>query len=159
GERWDAGYAVAIDADGNAVVAGYTEPGLLHLLSFGYLVKYSPDGELLWQRDHLSATNASAWWRVAINAEGRIYAFGEIAPPGDLYHIWTSQYDSDGTLIWDRDYDGNASGANYRGGMALTPTGGVVVCGISDDIDDQGGVTNIVTIRYEADSTVLWQRL
>jgi hypothetical protein len=96
---------------------------------------------------------------VAINPAGQIYTFGEIAPPGDLFHVWTSQYDSNGTLLWDRHYDGNASGSNYAGGMSLTPSGGVVVCGTSDDIDSQGGVQNIVTIRYEPDGTQAWQRL
>lgn len=162
GDRWDAGYEVALDPDGNPVVAGYTQPNLFDpdRITFGYLVKYGANGNLLWQRDHESYTNASTWWHLAINDAGQIYTFGEIAPPGDLYHVWTSQYDANGTLRWDRDYDGNASGSNYTGGMALTPTGGVVVCGTSDDFDPQnGGVTNIVTLRYEPDGTQVWQRL
>jgi hypothetical protein len=43
--------------------------------------------------------------------------------------------------------------------MDLTPTGGVVVSGTSWDITPQGGLTQIVTIRYEPDGTPLWQRL
>jgi hypothetical protein len=35
----------------------------------------------------------------------------------------------------------------------------VVVCGTSDDFDAQGGVQNIVTIRYEPDGAQVWQRL
>jgi hypothetical protein len=158
GDLWDAAFAVAIDANEDPVVAGYTEPFLFDPRSFGYLVKFSSDGSLLWEREHESYTNASTWWHVAINAEGRIYAFGEIAPPGDLFHVWTSQYDSSGNLIWDRHYNGTASGSNYSGGMSLTPTGGVVVNGTSDDFVGYG-VTNIVTIRYEADGTIAWQRL
>ena len=39
----DTGYELAIDPDGNAIVAGFTEPN-------AYLVKYSPTGDLLWER-------------------------------------------------------------------------------------------------------------
>jgi len=159
GDRWDAGYAVAIGPDDNPVVGGYTEPFILNPLVYGYLVKYSASGNLLWQRDHESASNCSTWWRVAINSAGQIYALGQIAPPGELCHVWTSQYSASGTLLWDRHYDGNAGGENYARGMALTPTDGVVVCGTSDDFNSQGAVQSIVTIRYEPDGTELWRRL
>ena len=42
----DSGYKLAIDPDGNAIVAGFTEPN-------PYLVKYSPNGTLLWQDEHV----------------------------------------------------------------------------------------------------------
>jgi uncharacterized delta-60 repeat protein len=160
GDRWDAGFAVALDPDENPVVAGYTEPFFgPYSPIYGYLVKYSASGELQWQREHESASNGQGWVRVAVNQAGQIYAFGEIAPPGDLSHVWTSQYDADGALLWDRHYDGTASLSNYAAGMALTPNGGVVVSGTSWDINAQGGLTQIVTIRYEPDGTPLWQRL
>jgi outer membrane protein assembly factor BamB len=154
GQVWDAGYAVAIDPQGNPVVAGYSGTGNI---SYGYLVKFRSDGELVWERRRISYTNVSSWWRIAINNAGLIYVMGEIAPGGDLHHIWTTQYDSNGTLIWDRDYDGTSSGSNYRGGMALTPSGGVVVTGTSDDFVGYG-VQNIVTIKYEPDGTEAWRR-
>jgi hypothetical protein len=159
GDRWDVGYAVALDPNENPVVAGYTEPSLFDDITFGYLVKYSASGNLQWQREHISYTNASTWWHVVINAAGQIYAFGEIAPLGDLYHVWTSQYSANGTLLWDRHYDGSASDANYAGDIALTPSGGVVVCGTSWDFGAQGGFTQIVTLRYEPDGTQMWQQL
>ncbi|MCI0631370.1 MAG: SBBP repeat-containing protein [Phycisphaerales bacterium] len=159
GDRWDNGYQVALDPDENPVVAGYTQPFLFNPTTFGYLVKYSASGDLLWQRDHESCSNCSTWWRVAINAAGQIYTLGQIAPCGDLCHVWTSQYSSNGTLTWDRHYDGNASGENYARGLALTPAGGVVACGTSDDIDAEGGVQSIVTIRYEPNGAEVWQDL
>ena len=161
GDRWDAGYEIALDPDENPVVGGYTEPFFFGPdVTWGYLVKYTSNGDLLWQRDHESYNVGSAWWHVDVNAAGQIYASGEIAPPGDLSYVWTSQYDSDGTLLWDRHYDGTANASNYIGGMDLTPTGGVVVSGTSWDFAlPQGGFTQIVTIRYEPDGTQVWQRL
>ena len=159
GDRWDAGFAVALDPDENPVVAGYTQPFFFNPLIDGYLVKYDSSGDLLWQRDRESCSNGLGWRRVVVNAEGQIYAFGEIAPCGDLSHLWTSQYSPNGTLLWDRHYDGTASVSNYAGGMALTPTGGVVVNGTSWDIDENGGFTQIATLRYEPDGTEVWRRL
>jgi hypothetical protein len=159
GDRWDVGYSIALDPAENPVVAGYTQPFFFNPLIDGYLVKFSASGNLLWERDRESYSNGFGWKRVVVNAAGRIYAFGEIAPPGELSHLWTSQYSSNGTLLWDRHYDGTASESNFAGGMALSPDGGVVVNGISWDINENGGLTQIATIRYEPDGTEVWRRL
>jgi hypothetical protein len=161
GKQWDAGYSVALDQNENPVVAGYTEPFAFdpNHITWGYLVKYSANGSLMWQRDHEGYNVGDAWWKVAINDAGQIYTAGEIAPPGDLSYLWTSQYDSNGSLIWDRSYDGSANESNYIGGMALTPSGGVVVSGTSWDFEQNAGLTQIVTIRYEPDGTEVWRRL
>jgi uncharacterized delta-60 repeat protein len=160
GDRWDAGYALALDPDENPVAAGYTEPfNFSDAFIDGYLVKFSSNGNLLWQRDRESCSNGLGWWRVAITATGQIYALGEIAPCGDLPHVWTSQYSADGTLLWDRHYDGTANESNYARGLALTPAGGAIVSGTSWDFGPQGGFTNIVTIRYEPDGAEAWRRL
>ncbi|MCI0366434.1 MAG: SBBP repeat-containing protein [Phycisphaerales bacterium] len=80
GDRWDAGFAVALDPDENPVAAGYTEPFLFSQLVDGYLVKYNSSGDLVWQRDRESCSNGLGWRRIVINSAGQIYAFGEIAP-------------------------------------------------------------------------------
>ena len=162
GSNWDAGYSVALDPNENPIVAGYTQPFFctFFCITYGYLVKYSSSGQLQWEREHVAYNTANSWWHVAINDAGQIYTFGEIAPPGDLSYLWTSQYDSNGTLIWDRYYDGTANESNFQGGMALTPSGGVVVCGTSWDFAmPQGGYTQIVTLRYEPDGREVWRRL
>ena len=145
----DSGYALAIDPDGNAIVAGFTNPD-------PYLVKYSPTGDLLWEDVHGGLSTNDYWRYVETDAEGNIYVFGQIAPGGGAAnHLWTTKYDPDGNILWEQSYIGTYPNACYVGGLALMPDGGVVITGQSWD---QPFHTNIVTIRYASDGTVLWQR-
>jgi uncharacterized delta-60 repeat protein len=145
----DTGYSLAIDPDGNAIVAGFTEPN-------AYLVKYSPTGDLLWQDEHVGFSTNDEWRHVETDKDGNIYVLGEISPPGESNHIWTTKYDPDGNILWEQTYTGTADQSCYAGGLELMPDGGVVISGLSWDLPSDN---NIVTIRYAPDGTKLWQRL
>ncbi|MBI9036956.1 MAG: SBBP repeat-containing protein [Bacteroidales bacterium] len=147
-EQWDSGLALAIDPDGNAIVAGFTEPE-------AYLVKYSPTGDLLWDVEHVSYAPWDQWARVITDATGNIYVLGEISLPGTPKYLWTAKYDPDGNILWEQPYTGTANESCYDGNLALMPDGGVVVTGQSWE---ESGIS-IVTIRYASDGTELWQRL
>ncbi|NNF42808.1 MAG: PQQ-binding-like beta-propeller repeat protein [Phycisphaerales bacterium] len=145
----DTGYQLSVDPDGNAVVAGFTEPN-------PYLVKYSPTGDLLWQDEHIGFSTNDEWRRVETDADGNIYALGEISPPGESNHIWIAKYGPDGNIQWEDSYTGTSDLQCYVGGLALMPDGGVVIAGQSWDLPT---VISIVTMRYSPDGTRLWQRL
>ena len=145
----DTGYALSIDPDGNAIVAGFTEPN-------AYLVKYSPTGDLLWDSEFDGFSTNDEWRRVETDATGNIYVLGEISPPGEPNYLWTNKYDPDGNILWEQNYTGTADKSCYAGNLALTADGGVVICGQS--WDDPSNIS-IVTIRYASDGTELWQRL
>lgn len=149
-EQTDAGYVLAIDLDGNAIVAGWTSP-------HPYLVKYSPTGDLLWEDEHVGYSTHDWWQEIETDAEGNIYVLGEISPGGEPNHLWTTKYDPDGNILWEQTYIGTSSYSCYEGGLAIMPDGGVVINGQS--WDDEPTHTSIVTIRYAADGTKLWQRL
>ena len=145
----DSGYTLSIDPDGNAIVAGFTEPA-------AYLVKYSPTGDLLWEREHESYAPWDQWKRVETDAAGNIYALGEISPGSQPKHLWTTKYDPDGNILWEQTYTGTRFYDCYVGGLAIMPDGGVVITGQSWDLPSH---ISIVTIRYAPDGTKLWQRL
>ena len=148
-EQTDAGYALAIDPDGNAIVAGFTAPN-------PYLVKYSPNGDLLWEDEHVGYSTHDWWQEIETDAEGNIYVLGEISPPSESNHIWTAKYNPEGNILWEDSYTGTHEYACYEGGIALMPDGGVVICGQSWD---EPSNISIVTIRYAPDGTKLWQQL
>ena len=79
----DSAYKMAIDPNGNAILAGFTEPN-------AYLAKYSPTGDLLWDRERVGFSTNDEWKRVETDATGNIYVFGEISPPGQANHLWTT---------------------------------------------------------------------
>jgi uncharacterized delta-60 repeat protein len=147
-EQTDSGYALTIDPDGNAIVAGFTAPN-------PYLVKYSPTGDLLWEDEHSGLSGVDLWRFVEADAMGNIYVLGEISPGGSANHIWTTKYDPDGNILWEQTYIGTHPNACYAGGLALMPDGGVVITGQSWDLPFH---INIVTIRYSSDGAKLWQR-
>ena len=94
--------------------------------------------------------------QVETDAAGNIYVLGEISPPGEPNHLWTTKYDPDGNILWEQTYTGTADESCYEGGLALMPDGGVVITGQSWDLPCH---ISIVTIRYAPDGTKLWQRL
>ena len=145
----DTAYKMAIDLQGNAILAGFTEPN-------AYLVKYSPTGDLLWDREKVGFSTNDEWRHVETDTVGNIYVFGEISPPGESNHLWTTKYDPAGAILWEQTYTGTHSHACYAGDLALMPDGGVVITGLSWDLPSDN---NIVTIRYAPDGTKLWQRL
>lgn len=145
----DTGYEVAIDPNGDAIVAGFSEPK-------AYLVKYSATGDLLWQDEHEGYSTNDEWRRVETDAAADIYVLGEISPPGESNHLWTAKYDPDGNILWEHNYTGTADQACYAGNLALMPDGGVVICGQSWDRPNN---ISILTIRFAPDGTVLWQQL
>jgi len=149
GTHSNAGYKLAIDPDGNAIVAGWAEPN-------PYLVKYSPTGDLLWEDVHEGFSTHDWWQEIETDAEGNIYVLGEISPPSQGNHIWTAKYDPNGNILWEDNYTGTHDYACYEGGIALMPDGGVVICGQSWD---EPSNISIVTIRYAPDGTKLWQQL
>ncbi len=147
-ENWDSGLALAIDPDGNTIVAGFTEPEAM-------LVKYSPTGDLLWYDKHVSYAPWDQWARVITDSTGNIYVLGEISLPGTPKYLWTAKYDPDGNILWEQPYTGTADESCYDGNLALMPDGGVVVTGQSWEVS---GIS-IVTIRYDKEGTELWRRL
>jgi len=148
-EQLDSGYALTIDRDGNAIVAGWTEPA-------AYLVKYSPTGDLLWDEEHVSYAPWDQWKAVETDADGNIYALGEISIGSQPKSLWTTKYDSNGNILWEQTYMGTHTYDSYAGGLALMPDGGLVITGQSFDVPFH---ISIVTIRYAPDGTKLWQQL
>lgn len=143
----DVGRDMTIDPSGNPIVAGATG-------SDAYLVKFNPEGDVLWQLERMGYSTNDHWDNVETDAEGNIYASGEINPPSQEAHIWTTKYDPDGNVLWEQAYDGTGSIPNFSADLAVTSDGGAVVVGQSWD-----DVIHIFTRRYAPDGTILWTRL
>ena len=143
----DVGREMTIDPFGNAIVCGITGDD-------AYLVKFSPDGDLLWEVERKGYSTNDHWDNVESDADGNLYASGEINPPSEEAHIWTTKYDPDGNVLWEQAYDGTGSIPNFSADLAVTSDGGAVVVGQSWD-----DVIHIFTRRYAPDGTILWTRL
>ncbi len=150
--RSDAGYSAAVDGLGNVVVTGRSQNATNYDY---YTAKYAAaDGALLWEKRYNGPANGSdAAYSVAADSAGNVVVTGQSADNGSDFY--TAKYaDDDGHLLWEARYDGPGHGADimafdsspYAGKLALTPDGGAIVCGQSQNI--LPGFVDYTTIRY-----------
>jgi hypothetical protein len=111
----DVAYDIALDDDGNAYVVGETDSALEDQphagLSDAFLVKWSPDGDLLWVREWGTTENDAAQ-SVSVSGD-RIFVSGgslgsidpDIPLAGDR-DAFVATFDPDGNRTWIRQFGG-----------------------------------------------------
>ncbi len=136
----DAGEEVALDAAGNVYVAGERYGGGLPYA--GLLLKYSPDGTLLWSRALESGTSDSLRLRaLAVDPSGRAALVGSVDGGSGAV---LAAFEPDGTPAWERR---RGAGGRYEA-VVFTPSGRLVAAGA------QGSDFDVVA--YGGDGTLLW---
>jgi hypothetical protein len=115
----DFGYGIAVDADGNSFVAGYTTgdlEGVAAGLGDAFVRSYDRDGTLRWTRQY-GTTSADGAFDIAIDAEGNTYGTGFTQGALDGANaggndVFVRSYDPNGSLRWTRQF---GTGASDRG--------------------------------------------
>jgi len=145
------GTKIAVDPDGNVVVAG-------NIGSYGpgLVIKYSSSGVALW-------TNLwqGAWGGLvedmALSTNGNVYVTGYasvmIKAPSDCLTIG---YSSAGTPIWTNTYNGSANLDDRASSVAVDRSGNVYVSGYSRR---NGAYRSYVTLAYSNSGTPMWTNL
>src|SRR5439155_8573257 len=127
GDNGNIGNAVKVAADGSVYVAGFT-------FTFGIgqgdalLLKFAPDGTLVWARTWGSPGFDSAH-DLAIGPDGGIYIAGDTN--NDAFLV---KFAPDGTLVWEREWGtmGMFQTAQTTAfGIGLAPDGSVYITGNS----------------------------
>lgn len=142
--------AVALDANGNVVVTGYSFSGY----DF-YTAKYAAaDGELIWERRSSPGGGSPGGSAVALDASGNVVVTGSASSGG--FDYYTAKYAAaDGALLWEKRYNGPANGWDVARAVAVDGSDNVVVTGSSGD----GTHTDYYTAKYAAaDGTLLWEK-
>jgi uncharacterized delta-60 repeat protein len=150
----DGANAVAVAADGSVYVTGSTR-------SFGtgdddaFLLKYGPDGSLLWQRTYGTAPDAQN--------SGQESGIGVAVPPdrsGVLVlgnyrdgNIFLAKFSPAGVLLWDLTWGGGQEGA---GAIAVAPNGNIYVTGITFGFG--AGQGDAFLLSLSSTGALNWQR-
>lgn len=175
--------SVAVDPDGNAFVTGCF--GYISSISFDstiltsngaddiYIVKYDPDGNVLW------ATSAGGYSNdrprsISADAAGNVYltgyffsgsiSFGSITltsnGSGDIFVV---KYDGSGNVLWAKNAGGDDD--DWANSVTTGPGGDIFVAGFYkssiiyfDSITQSAnnGNTDLYLVKYNASGDVLW---
>jgi hypothetical protein len=181
GTDTDAASAVAVDAEGNVIVAGtfygVTSFGVLSMISAGFsdifLVKFDPAGTPLWARRFGNA-NFDYVSDLAVDPSGQIVITGSFENDinfggstltsqgqGDMY---VAKFSASGSHVFSQRYGGSGSesGAGVTvddsGNMLLAgQTNGTVVFSLSTVIFTQGGYDMLV-VRLTSAGSLSWAK-
>ena len=144
GPNQDAGLAVAVDSQGNSILAGYYQAGALFGdlavtnagVSDAFIAKYDSAGSILWVRT-VGGTGEETANSVAVDADDNCYLTGYFQKAASFgstsltnrggVDLFLAKYDPNGTLLWARSAGG--PGEDIAFAVATDPQGGVVVAG------------------------------
>jgi WD40 repeat protein len=137
--------ALGVAPDGSVYVTGFSCCGNGLFL---VVLKYRPDGRLLWAR-RVDEDGDDVPKGMAIDGNGDVAVTADttwsVFFSGDYADYLVAKFGSDGTWEWFARYDGPAGRTDSPGGVAFGPNGYVYVTGTSD-----GGDTDhdFATIEY-----------
>jgi len=142
----DRSTGMAIDASNNIYITGLSDNGN----NFDYwTLKYDAAGTLQWQQpfDFVEDDRATA---IVVDAAGNCYITGQ--SDGDAsanlnYDYQTVAYNTAGTQIWQKRYDGTASNDDTPNSISVLGNA-VYITGLSDADASAAVVNNIVTRSY-----------
>ena len=139
----DEAAAVAVDPDGNVIVAGAEGSAALQWVV--WVAKVDPDGNELWSVTHDGPADNERARSVAVDSAGNVVVAGTVGGAG-----WVQALDPDGNERWTVD----VPEAGTIGGVAVDAAGAVVIvgrawCCLGED-------DNVWVRRLDPDGNTVW---
>jgi hypothetical protein len=117
---------------------------------------YGLEGDEIWTRTHNGSANGEDYgFGITTDASGNVYVTGSEEVSGQSRNIWVRKYNSAGTELWTRTYNGEANSYDYGSGITTDASGNVYVIG-SEYVTGQN--SNIWVRKYNSAGTELWTR-
>lgn len=153
------GRAVAADAAGNVYVAGIAS-SKSNSYHDAVLIKYSSSGLQQWVRtyDGLAHDN-DAYYAVAVDGGGNVLATGYcLQSYGNYQDFLTLKYNTAGTRLWLRTYNGTDSIEDWAESIAVDKQGNAIVTGSTGQACNTAEEVcyNYATIKYSATGVRSW---
>ncbi len=92
---------------------------------------------------------------IAVDGSGNVYLIGYETGAASNQDIWIGKYNSDGTELWTRTYDGPANGWDIGMDIAVDGSGNVYVIGT---VSVSGQLANIWVRKYDGDGNEVWTK-
>jgi uncharacterized delta-60 repeat protein len=147
----DYGKDIAVDELHNVYVTGYSGMGA----SYDYItIKYRPNGDTAWARRYNGPANE---WdeavAIALDDFGNVYVSGFSFGTGTYRDYLTIKYDSIGTELWVKRYNGPGNNTDEPRGLAVDVFGNVYVTGFSSG---DGTTNDYATVKYNPAGDEIW---
>ena len=152
GNEYDFGQALAIDASGNVYVTGFSD-NIWHAYDYA-TIKYDTNGNQLWVARYTNQATDYAY-AIAVDSSGNVYVTGGSQASGTGYDYTTIKYDTNGSQLWVRRYNGSVNGGDFGQDVAVDSSGNVYVTGYSPG---SGTGLDYATIKYDTNGIELWVR-
>jgi hypothetical protein len=158
GNGSDVSEGVATAADGSSYVVGITDSFTTD--QFGtpspriFLVKFAPDGSLVWQRIW-NGTTVRGLGRtgVALAADGSVYVTGVSTNNGNDGVLL--KFDANGTLLWERTWGGPDSDTSLA--VATAPDGSAYIAGTATSFPPSSN--SLFVVKFDSLGDLVWQRI
>ncbi|MFO0759888.1 MAG: hypothetical protein U0359_25610 [Byssovorax sp.] len=157
GNKEDEAYGVAVDAQGNVIVAGYTRTPTDTDI---WVRKYADLGNnfaITWTKTFNGpASGLDAAFGVAVDGAGNPVVAGIQSVNGQGANIWVSKLDPMGSMIWSQSYANPSGFDDVAESVAVDGGGNVLVAG--RDIA-AAGTSDVWVRKYSPAGNVLWTQV
>jgi uncharacterized delta-60 repeat protein len=155
GHYLDYASSLAVDAQGNVYVTGYSY-GSFTSLDYA-TIKYNSAGVEQWVQRYNGPANADDWaTSLAVDGQGNVYVTGGDYFAGNSDYA-TIKYDSAGVEQWVQRYNGPANSYDAAYSLAVDGQGNVYVTGESYGWYIEQNA-DFYTIKYDSDGNVQWNQ-
>ncbi len=158
GNGSDVSEGVATAADGTSYVVGISDSFTTD--QFGnpsariFLVKFAPDGSLVWQRIWNGTTiRGLGRTGVALGASNSVFVTGVSTNNGNDAVLL--KFDVNGTLLWERTWGGPASDQGLA--VATAPDGSAYIAGTTTSFGPSS--SGLFVVKFDALGNLVWQRI
>jgi hypothetical protein len=142
--------SVAAAADGSVYLAGITADGG----GDAVLLKFDPNGNLLWERAW-GGTEFDSAGAVAAHSDGSVYVAGRTTSFGpSSAGVFVLKFDPTGNLVWQRLWD-DAAGFEA---MAVTPDGSVYAASSKLRPDSDFSQFDVMVLKLTPTGELVWAR-
>jgi hypothetical protein len=144
GNNYDYAHAVAVDANNDVIVAGYSYDlgSVYHYAT----IKYLSAGEVLWTNRYSGpGNNNDILAALAVDGSNNVIVTGWSIGNGTTNDYATVKYSSAGAPLWTNRYNGPVNGDDRAAALAVDHSGNVIVTGYSTG---SGSGYDFATVKY-----------
>lgn len=157
GDNSSNSHAVAVDANFNSFIAGYTvEYGTDRNFA---LQKIDAQGNTVWIKtlDGTSSGSPDEAFGVAVDATGNIFVGGYVKNLTISYDYCVAKYNQAGTLLWMNTYNyPTANESDKAVSLALDNQGNVYLTGKSDSDPSINSNVDFLTVKWNTNGVLQW---